>query len=61
MARLTSLDVVRNGNSRTLEWPAGYTLQTATNISGPFTDINAANPYTIQPGSDVRRYFRLRR
>jgi hypothetical protein len=42
-----------------LNWPAGYTLQTATNISGPFTDINTASPYTIQPGSERQRYFRL--
>jgi len=55
-----SLAWTRNGHSLLVQWPAGYTLQTATNISGPFTDINQASPYEIQTGTDPQRYFRLR-
>ena len=56
-----SLAVVRNGGSRMLQWPPGYTLQTATNIPGPFTDITASGSYSINPAADRQRYFRLRR
>jgi hypothetical protein len=51
----------RNGSGVVLQWPDGYTLQTATNMSGPFIDINNASPYEIQTGADRQRYFRLRR
>ena len=51
----------RDGSRMVLEWPAGYTLQSATNVSGPFTDINTASPYEIQTGTEGQRYFRLRR
>jgi hypothetical protein len=56
-----SLAVVRNGGSRMLQWPPGYILQTATNIHGPFIDITPSGPYSINPGGNLRRYFRLRR
>lgn len=51
----------RNGSQLVFQWPTGWTLQTATNISGPFTDVNAAsNRYTNSTASDPQRYFRLR-
>lgn len=50
----------KNGNQLTLQWPAGWTLQTATNISGPFSDVNASSPYTYSTASGAQRYFRLR-
>jgi hypothetical protein len=55
-----SLVSARSGSRVVLQWPAGYTLQTAANISGPFSDINTSSPYDIQPGSEPQRYFRLR-
>lgn len=50
----------RNGNQLTLQWPAGWTLQTATNISGPFVDVNSSGSYTTSTSADPQRYFRLR-
>ena len=44
----------------TLQWPSGYTLQTATNIVGPFEDVNTNSPYTLDTASDPQRYFRFR-
>jgi hypothetical protein len=55
-----SLAYTRNGSHLTIQWPSGYTLQTATNISGPFSDINTSSPYDIQPGTEPQRYFRVR-
>ena len=55
-----SLAYTRNGSRLTIQWPSGYTLQTATNISGPFTDINQGSPYEIQLGTEPQRYYRLR-
>jgi hypothetical protein len=51
----------KNGNQLVLQWPSGWTLQTATNIAGPFSDVNTSSPYshTIST-SDAQRYFRLR-
>jgi hypothetical protein len=43
-----------------LSWTDSFTLQTATNVLGPFLDIlNAVSPYT-NSGSDPQRFFRLR-
>jgi hypothetical protein len=39
----THLTAVSSGNSITLKWPVG-TLQSATNVSGPYTDVIAATP-----------------
>jgi hypothetical protein len=50
----------RNGHQLVLQWPSGWTLQTATNISGPFSDVNASNSYTNSTASGAQRYFRLR-
>jgi len=44
-----------------LSWPIGNTLQSATNVVGPYLDIvPAANPYVIIPGPDVQRFYRVR-
>jgi hypothetical protein len=56
-----SLVVSRNGSRMVLQWPTGYTLQTATNIAGPFSDTTAASPYGFEMGNNPLRYFRLRR
>ena len=50
----------RNGSQMVLQWPSGWTLQTATNISGPFSDVNATTSYTTSTASGAQRYFRLR-
>jgi hypothetical protein len=55
-----SLAYTRNGSRLIIQWSPGYTLQTSTNISGPFGDVNTSSPYDIQPGSEPQRYFRLR-
>jgi hypothetical protein len=49
----------KSGNQLVLQWASGWTLQTATNIAGPFTDVNASNPYTNSTASGAQRYFRL--
>jgi hypothetical protein len=47
-------------NDWLLAWPAGWSLQTATNAPGPYSDIpGAAAPYT----NDLllqQQFFRLR-
>jgi len=43
-----------------LEWPSGYTLQTATNIVGTFEDVNTNSPYTLDTTVDPQRFFRFR-
>jgi hypothetical protein len=42
-----------------LNWSSG-TLQTATNLAGPFTDIPAAtSPYTIMT-TNTQQFYRVR-
>ncbi|HEV2328260.1 MAG TPA: hypothetical protein VGY56_05660, partial [Verrucomicrobiae bacterium] len=39
-----------SGTSVTITWPAGGTLQSATNLAGPWADVlGATSPYTIVP------------
>ncbi|HXI68911.1 MAG TPA: hypothetical protein VNN22_00990 [Verrucomicrobiae bacterium] len=44
-----------------LQWNNGFTLQTATNMAGPYADLTGATSvYTNQFSNSPRRYFRLR-
>jgi hypothetical protein len=51
----------RFGNGFTLSWTSGLTLQSSTNVSGPFTDITGpgTSSFTIN-FSEPMRFFRLR-
>jgi hypothetical protein len=44
------------------EWPNAFTLQTATNVAGPYVDLlSAFNPYTNPITADgLPHFFRLR-
>ncbi len=55
-----SITYQRSPGQLTLEWPSSYTLQTATNIAGPFEDVNTNSPYTLDTTADRQRYFRFR-
>jgi hypothetical protein len=55
----------QQGSQLILNWPPGYTLQTATQPNGPYSDvqsgiINATPPYTNNMTGDPQRFFRLR-
>ena len=51
----------RQGNNLVLSWPTGWTLQSATNVSGPYGDVtNATSPYTNDTTLAPERFFRLR-
>ena len=36
--------MTRNGTNLLLSWPAGFALQTATDVNGPYYDIVGATP-----------------
>jgi alpha-tubulin suppressor-like RCC1 family protein len=42
-----------------LEWDGGATLETATNIAGPFIGLSGVQPPLVVEPSDARRFFRL--
>ena len=54
-----TLDFTRNGNTLTLTWPSGWFLQSATNVTGPYQDIEATSPYDVS-FTEPQGYFRLR-
>jgi hypothetical protein len=52
----------QSGTNFVLSWSADFTLQTATNVSGPYENLTGAiSPYTNFSPSIPERYFRLRR
>jgi hypothetical protein len=48
--------------SLVLNWEGSFTLQSATNVTGPYLDLApATSPFTNQPATNERRrFFRLR-
>ena len=49
------------GNNFVVSWPAGWTLQAATNVPGPYSDVlNATSPYTNDMILQPQQFFRLR-
>ncbi len=51
----------RQGNNLVLTWPAGWILQSATNVAGPYSDLtNASQSYTHDMNGQPQRFFRLR-
>src|SRR6185436_17969637 len=48
-AGTAALTITKSGNSVTISWPAGSTLQEATSITGTFTDVAGppTSPLTI--------------
>ena len=56
------LNIFSSGANVVLQWPNAFTLQTATNVTGPYADVTGAfNPYTnpITAGG-LPHFFRLR-
>ena len=55
------LNILPGTGSLVLQWNNGFTLQTATNVSGPYSDlIGATSLYTNQFANTPERFFRLR-
>lgn len=50
----------RNGGTLTVTWPAGWGLQSATNVIGPYIDVSgAASPWSVGM-TNSQEFFRLR-
>jgi hypothetical protein len=54
------VSVARGDGDIVVQWSGRYTLQTATNVLGPFTEVDAPSPYRSAIGTEPERYFRLR-
>ncbi|HUR46472.1 MAG TPA: hypothetical protein VMZ27_11400 [Candidatus Saccharimonadales bacterium] len=51
----------RQGSNLVLTWPSGWTLQSATNVVGPYLDVpGATSPSSYNVTSEPQRFFRLR-
>ncbi|HEX5219705.1 MAG TPA: hypothetical protein VFZ59_09070 [Verrucomicrobiae bacterium] len=56
-----NLEFSRQGNNLLLTWPTGFTLQSSTVVTGPYTDVPAAtSPYAVDMTLEPQRFFRLR-
>jgi hypothetical protein len=53
------LEFQQNGNRLILQWDGNLTLQSATNVSGPYEDVSGTSPYT-NSFTSPQRFFRLR-
>ena len=50
----------QHGSNLVLAWPPGWTLQSATNVPGPYLDVtNATSPYTNVTTLQPQEFFRL--
>jgi hypothetical protein len=56
------LKPVRSGKNLTFTWPAGFTLQSAPVVTGPYTDVPGASytGFTYDTTSTPAQFFRLR-
>jgi hypothetical protein len=55
-----ALNFQHSGSNLILIWTGSFILQTATDLSGPYTDVaNAVSPYTASR-TNPKRFFRLR-
>jgi hypothetical protein len=58
---VTGPTVTRSGNILTFTWPAGFTLQSAPDVTGPYTDISTTNTgFDYDVTSAPQQFFRLR-
>jgi len=53
-----SLTIQPLSNQSRLSWPVG-TLQTATQVTGPYTNITVSSPYTLTP-TGAAQFFRVK-
>ncbi len=56
------LSAAVNGSEMVLSWPGlGFTLQSATDVAGPYTEVvGAMSPYTNDISANPMQFFRLR-
>ena len=51
----------KSGGNVVLTWIDGFTLQSASSVNGPYTDIvGATSPYSYDPTTSSGQFFRLR-
>lgn len=49
-----------SGQTMTLTWPSGWTLQSSTNVTGPYQDVSlATSPYSVSM-TNPTAFFRVR-
>jgi hypothetical protein len=54
------LDFVRAGNDFIASWPGPFSLQSSTNVAGPYLNVSGAtSPYTNNLSLSPQRFFRL--
>ena len=53
------LNYSRSGNTLTLTWDPGWTLQSANNVAGPYQDVPSASPFMVSMDK-LSQFFRLR-
>ncbi|HEV2435521.1 MAG TPA: NPCBM/NEW2 domain-containing protein [Verrucomicrobiae bacterium] len=54
-----TLGIRQSGGDVILSWPLG-TLQSASQVAGPYSDFTGATQFFTNPASDVEQYYRVR-
>jgi len=54
------LNSQRSGSNLILQWGSGFTLQSATNVGGPYQDVSGASSPHTNKFNERQRFFRLR-
>lgn len=59
-SEIPPLTFLRSGNTLTLTWAPGWTLQSSTNVAGPYQDVQgASSPYEVSMDKPSQ-FFRVR-
>jgi hypothetical protein len=54
------VQTLRLSNALVLQFPSGATLQAATDVTGPYTNVTTTSPYTNLFTGAPRRFFRIK-
>ena len=55
-----TLSYQRIGSDFILSWTGAFTLQSSTNVTGPYGDVSGSSPHTNSINSAARQFFRVR-
>jgi hypothetical protein len=59
-AGTTALTITKSGNSVTISWPAGTTLQQSTTVSGGYTDVPGSPTSPLTTPASGTKFYRWR-
>ena len=51
----------KSANAFMLSWSAGYVLQSASSVEGPYATVNTTSPYLVNTANQAQTFYRLQK